>query len=392
MNDSNDIRVENQTQRDQKATKIEKLSKAETIDVTAAAKAAKCTSAKESSEIKTKTTVPPKYKTKSIHDHSDEEDAAASIPEEMETDEDASVSSEVVEKKPAAVSRIAKKPASTKSTTGTKKSAASAPTREYKSDDAILQDLDPSLAWEPDMPYLMLCRALASCEAVTSRLAIQELLTNLFRQIILHSHNSRDDLRSVLYLASNTVAAAYECVELGIGDSILIKAVGQATGSRDAMVKEKYESVGDLGTVAQTLKSKQRTLGSFFGAAATTNSKKKTLLSATTVWKTFRQIAETKGGSSQKLKIDLVQSLLVRATDPVETKYIVRGLQGKLRVGLSGTTVIISLAHALALTVPPSVQENNDDSKNEEQNGKKLIMEPKKHVLRHDMFAHIVIS
>ena len=39
------------------------------------------------------------------------------------------------------------------------------------------------------------------------------------------------DLYPIVYLASNSVAPAYECVELGIGDSILIKAIGEAYGT-----------------------------------------------------------------------------------------------------------------------------------------------------------------
>ena len=112
------------------------------------------------------------------------------------------------------------------------------------------------------------------------------------------------------------------------------------------MVKQKYKAEGDLGTVAQTCKSKQRTL--MFGA------KPKALL-VTEVLQVFRDIANISGSKSQTLKADKIKKLLVKAQESTETKFIIRGLQGKLRIGLAESTVLISLAHALALTIPETM-------------------------------------
>jgi DNA ligase 1 len=222
----------------------------------------------------------------------------------------------------------------------------------YKTDEAVISAISSSV-WTTgaDMPYAVLCQAFVKIEAISGRLDIQEILTTLFRQIMLQQCFS--DMSPVVYLASNSVAAAYECVELGIGDALLIKAIGEATGATPAKIKPKYEAVGDLGTVAQSLKSKQSTLGGYF--AATKKTSTKDYLTAKQVLDTFRQIAETKGNNSQTLKVNLIKKLLVQTTDPCETKYIIRGLQGKLRIGLARSTVLISLAHALALTIPKTI-------------------------------------
>lgn len=113
-----------------------------------------------------------------------------------------------------------------------------------------------------------------------------------------------------------------------------------------ALIKEKLGQEGDLGNIAKFYKSKNRTLA--FGA-------KPKALTAQHVLGTFRQIANIAGASSQKLKVQLIQKLLVASTDPAETKYIIRGLQGKLRIGLAQSTVLTSLAHALSFTVPATV-------------------------------------
>jgi len=216
-------------------------------------------------------------------------------------------------------------------------------------------------SWKDGAPmnYSILCKTLSEVEAITSRLDIASYLTSLFRLCLI---KNPDDLITLVYLASNAVAPAYQCVELGIGDAILIKAVGEANGSNPSIIKKKYEVDGDLGTVAMTAKGKQRTLG--FGM------KPKPLL-AKEVLSVFRQIATTTGSKSQKWKVDKIKGLLVRAQDVAESKYIIRGLQGKLRIGLAQSTVLISLSHAIFLSGPltqSTMHETNDilseDAKN----------------------------
>ena len=66
-------------------------------------------------------------------------------------------------------------------------------------------------------------------EAISGRLEIQAILTIFFRRLLKDAPN---DLYHVVYLASNSIAPAYQCVELGIGDSILMKAIGEAYGTK----------------------------------------------------------------------------------------------------------------------------------------------------------------
>ena len=55
-----------------------------------------------------------------------------------------------------------------------------------------------------------------------------------------------------MYLACNRVAPAYEGKELGVGESILIKAIERATGRKAEHIKKAYDQEGDLGSVAQS--------------------------------------------------------------------------------------------------------------------------------------------
>lgn len=87
---------------------------------------------------------------------------------------------------------------------------------------------DGDVSGQP-MLYSMLVQTFEKIEKIKGRLEIQSLMTDLFRRVIL---TNPKELYPVVYLASNSVAPAYKCVELGIGDSILIKAIGEAYGAK----------------------------------------------------------------------------------------------------------------------------------------------------------------
>ena len=58
----------------------------------------------------------------------------------------------------------------------------------------------------------------------------------------------------IVHLSLNLLSAAYEGVELGIGDHILMKAIAQATGRSVDKLKKQMEEIGDLGTIAENSK------------------------------------------------------------------------------------------------------------------------------------------
>ena len=112
-----------------------------------------------------------------------------------------------------------------------------------------------------------------------------------------------------------------------------------ATGRNKAAVEEAYEKEGDLGIVALASRSSQKTLS--FAA-------KSKPLAASFVLEQLRQIALTKGEKAQGRKVDKIKAVMVKCQG-AEAKYLVRALQGKLRIGTAAQTVLVSLAHAFAV-------------------------------------------
>lgn len=211
-------------------------------------------------------------------------------------------------------------------------------------------DFDDILSWKAgeSIPYLALIDTFESISKISGRLEKESLFCKLFRAIIA---TTPSELDAIVHLASNSVGPAYEGLELGIGDSLLVKAVCEATGRKKDAVEEDYEKEGDLGTVALLSRNSQKTLS--FAA------KPKPLL-AIRVLEMLRAITRTKGEKAQSRKVEIIKGVMVKCQGS-EAKYIVRALQGKLRIGTAEQTVLVALAHAVALSPAPIVVSPIDD-------------------------------
>jgi DNA ligase-1 len=209
----------------------------------------------------------------------------------------------------------------------------------FKSSDEIsssIRNIITSSADQP-LPYSALVDTFEAVASVSGRLEKENHLCKLFAAVMVYCPH---ELEAIVYLASNHVFPAYAGLELGIGDSLLVKAISQSTGRTPADVNTDYTKEGDLGLVAVQSRGAQKTLG--FGKAPKP-------LGAGEVLEKFRTIAQTKGTQSQQRKIEIIHSMLTRCNiKGQEAKYIVRALQGKLRIGTAEQTILVALAHAVA--------------------------------------------
>ncbi len=82
--------------------------------------------------------------------------------------------------------------------------------------------------------------------------------------------------------------------------------------------------------------------------------------------------------------------LLVRVQDPKESKYIIRGLQGKMRIGLAQSTVLTSLAHAILLSRPTKESDRHDQDDTSSDNAKQVEDEKISLELRLESSVNIV--
>ena len=207
---------------------------------------------------------------------------------------------------------------------------------------------DPYPDWKPGepVPYAALCTTFSLIEMTTKRLVIQSHCSLFLRQVL---RLTPGDMLPTVLLMINKLAADYAGIELGIGESLIMKAIGETTGRSLQIIKQDQKEIGDLGLVAVKSRSNQPTM--FKPKALTVQAVHKGLLG----------IATVSGNGAQGRKVDGIKKLLAAADGHAsgkvditkdkggasEAKFIVRFLEGKLRLGLAEKTVLVSLAQAM---------------------------------------------
>lgn len=196
------------------------------------------------------------------------------------------------------------------------------------------------------VPYAALCQTFSLIEMTTKRLVIMDHCSLFLRQVM---RLTPGDLLPTVLLMINKLAPDYAGIELGIGESLIMKAIGETTGRSLQVIKADQRVIGDLGLVALKSRSTQPTMF------------KPKPLTVRGVHQGLMSIATVSGNGAQGRKVDGIKKLLSASDSqttgkvditkdkggPSEAKYIIRFLEGKLRLGLAERTVLVSLAQAI---------------------------------------------
>ncbi|KAJ6262707.1 LOW QUALITY PROTEIN: hypothetical protein Dda_1263 [Drechslerella dactyloides] len=186
------------------------------------------------------------------------------------------------------------------------------------------EDYQPLVAGLPDgkLTYGLLTRAFVLINSTRSRIKIVDTLTNFLRTVIACDPAS---LLPAVWLTTNDIGPPYEQTELGIGGSIISKALLKVGGLDQKGLRALYNKYGDAGDAAFEAKVKQRTL----------------------------QLRKPVPLRSQETKQRIVERLLVQARGE-EVRYLARTLVQHLRIGAVKTTMLIALSRAFLTTHPPN--------------------------------------
>lgn len=198
-----------------------------------------------------------------------------------------------------------------------------------------------------DVPYLAFARTLQEIEAVPSRLKMMEILANYLSSVLILSPK---DAAASVYLCLNKLAPDYDGLELGVGETLILKAVAEATGRTIDHIKADVQKKGDMGDVAVASRSNQRCVI------------QPPKLFVRSVFEKLREVAQMTGHSSAAKKSAVIRGLIVSCRE-CEARYLVRSLSGKLRIGLAEQSLLTSLGQAVALYENRKLKRGSDDFK-----------------------------
>lgn len=182
--------------------------------------------------------------------------------------------------------------------------------------------------------FASLAELLRRVEEESSRLRMTEILCDAAVDLVTSHPRS---LPAWLRLVSGQLAPPHEGVELGMGDVGLEASIALATGVGVDEVRTAHAAAGDLGVATA------RILSSLPSPAPPST------LSLDDVVAAGREVATVSGEGSVDRKAAIVAELLGHMS-PLEGKYLVRVLQGSLRVGASQGTIVSALGRARLAT------------------------------------------
>jgi len=191
--------------------------------------------------------------------------------------------------------------------------------------------------YKGDMPFRELADTFERIELISSRTQMTVLLVNLFKK------TPPEIIDRVVYLLQGKLWPDWKGLpELGIGEKMLIKAIALATQSKESEVETLYKSLGDLGRATERLKQKaEKVLAKTVSILSFVSVKKE--LTVNQVYDTLARVALAQGEGSRDIKLRLLAGLISDAS-PKEAKYIVRFVEGRLRLGIGDATIMDALA------------------------------------------------
>ena len=145
-----------------------------------------------------------------------------------------------------------------------------------------------------------------------------------------YMHYDVSSTKAFLYLVQGLLGPSYDSLVISISDSVMIDIISYIIKIDKTEIKKELHSSGDLGIVAEKLCHKESSDHS---------------LTLTVVFDILHQCAKLQGNGVIQEKVKIIGSLLLQMSR-YEKKYCIRIILGKMRLGVSDSTVLQALSYA----------------------------------------------
>ncbi len=163
-------------------------------------------------------------------------------------------------------------------------------------------------------------------EATTKRLEITALIVDMLGRA------DCSEIANVVHMTHGKLFPDFHPEKIGMAEKMALRTLAAVSRTGLEKVEELYRERGDIGIVGEEMLG--RASGSSLGGAE---------LTVNSVHATLTQITAESGQGSQEAKVNLLAGLLASST-PVEAKYILRIVVGKMRIGVAAMTLVEALA------------------------------------------------
>ena len=181
------------------------------------------------------------------------------------------------------------------------------------------------------MKYQELVNVYEALGATTKRLEKTDILADFLKKV------EEDDLEKITLMALGSVFPSWSEEEQGIGDKLVMKAVGDAVGVSVDAVEDAIRDEGDIGAAAEKLYAKKAQM-TFFSQPLTVKF----------VYNQLRKLATISGSRSTARKISNILELLSSASGK-EAKYICRTILEELRIGVGEGIIRDAISQAFGV-------------------------------------------
>lgn len=171
--------------------------------------------------------------------------------------------------------------------------------------------------------FLKLAEVFNHLERTSSSLAMIDILADFFPKI------APIEAKISAYLLRGELAPAYEDLEIGLADKMVIRVIAKLEKLEIKKIKSLFNKIGDFGLVIEKLYNSQN--------------HKSANLSIEEVFEKLIEIAKISGKGSQEKKLNFLADLLSK-TSGLEAKYILRTILGTLRLGVGEMIFLYGLA------------------------------------------------